>query len=85
LPTERLETAENQMSLDRHSLHDSHPCLAARIRGLNRIQTKEITGEKPAARLFTDWPGLAFAMTQVLIRRGRFLHQAHMARLLGGR
>lgn len=85
LPAARLEAAENQMFLDRHSLYDSHPCLASRIRGLKGIEAKEIRGDKPATRLFIDWDRLEQAMTRGLMRRGRFLYRAYTARLFGGR
>lgn len=85
LPAERIEKAENQMFLDRHSWYDSHPCLAVRIRWLRGIEAKEITGAKPATRLFTDWPRLASMMTAALIGRGRYLHRAYIAQVLGGR
>ena len=85
LPTERIRAAENETFLERHSLYDSHPCLAVRMRALKAIEAKEIRGEKPATKLFPDWERLAELMTQTLMRRGRYLHKTYMNRLLGGR
>lgn len=85
LPSDSIAKAENQMFIDRHSLYDSHPCLTTRIRGISRIEAKEVRGDKPATRLFSNWERLAAMMTEVLMRRGRFLHRGYMAQILAGR
>jgi len=81
LRPERVQKAENEMFLERHSMLDMHPRLADRMSHLKNVKAKEWAVNKPATKLFTKWPDLEREMTRVLVTIGREIFAAHLENL----
>ena len=81
MPPSVVEQAESHMFLQKHSLLDTHPSLAARMRNLGTVSAKEWVVDKPATRLFKDWDNLEREITKEMVEWGREAFAEHLHRL----
>ncbi len=81
LPAAKINRVETEIMNRRTSIWDTHPSLRNRIAAVGKVEAKELVVDKPAHRLFADWPKLEKEITEALVQWGRAYYAEYLRRL----